>query len=178
MVFIPPSELPTSFDIPALTELQHRAQAKFNAEQWLAATAAETWSVPGCERITGVFADELVKHAGIDGGAIRVLDLGAGMGQATQSILSQSTDAQVVASDIDESYLEVLRIKREAKGWDKVEVQNLNATVSPSLSQMMSCVEPRLGNRCARRGVHPCPRQLCLLSPQESHHRAEGYVPL
>jgi hypothetical protein len=130
----------TTLDIPRLAEIQSRGEAKFNPEQWYTATMAEMWCRPGFERVTTAGGEVLVKQAGLGseaGGAeIHVLDLGAGMGQVTQTLMATSglkgiKGVVVTAGDVDESALEVLNIKKDALGWGNVRVEKLNALVSP-----------------------------------------------
>lgn len=97
---------------------------------------AEMWCRPGVERVTTAGGEVLVKQAGLGseaGGAeIHVLDLGAGMGQVTQTLMATSglkgiKGVVVTAGDVDESALEVLNIKKDALGWGNVRVEKLNA---------------------------------------------------
>ena len=70
------------------------------------------------------------------------------MGQITQSLMTIMGDhegVEITTGEIEESQLEVLRIKQSAKGWANVKVEKLNALVSDVSSYVfvkVSSVDP------------------------------------
>jgi ubiquinone/menaquinone biosynthesis C-methylase UbiE len=105
---------------------------KFTPELWLTTTPAEDY-LRAEEGFSLPASVALVKQVGVIGtNGSKVLDLGTGLGQITQTIMEQTSDGavQVVTADKDEGLLDVVRGKKEARGWgDKVTLQLVDAMV-------------------------------------------------
>lgn len=92
---------------------------KFTPELWLTTTPAEDY-LRAEEGFSLPASVALVKQVGVIGtSGTKLLDLGTGLGQITQTIMEQTSGGavQVVTADKDEGLLDVVRGKNEARGW-------------------------------------------------------------
>ncbi|WWC71757.1 uncharacterized protein I206_105716 [Kwoniella pini CBS 10737] len=109
---------------------------KFTKEQWLTATPSEFYL--GTEEMTIPAGEQLISQSGLIEGLTnekkKVLDIGAGLGQVTSSILNDTknrkptmSQLEITVGEIDDSLLKELNNRKEERKWDLVKVEKTNA---------------------------------------------------
>jgi ubiquinone/menaquinone biosynthesis C-methylase UbiE len=115
----------------------------WKADTWLNATLDEVYGQS--KDITTPPAMALVKAFGILQSTrrdLRIIDNGAGMGQVTDALISLSPERhksmEIVCGDINDGLLSKLRDKKQGEGWASVQINHIDATVSPPTCNVLS----------------------------------------